>query len=70
MEDVIKTSKDLKTDCIGLGEKIRMQNPYKWEKIKDKWTEIYSELKIEVQVESQIVRSYDIILPNGYQGKD
>lgn len=70
MENVLKTSKELKADCTGLGEKIRMMHPYKWEKIKDKWTEIYPELKIDVVVESKIARTYDIILPNGYQGKD
>ncbi|PKM72172.1 MAG: hypothetical protein CVU91_10610 [Firmicutes bacterium HGW-Firmicutes-16] len=67
MEDVIKTSKELKTDCIGLGERIRIQYPYKWEKIKDKWKEMYPELKVDVSVDSEIVRSYDFILPNGYQ---
>ncbi len=71
MEAVIKTSKDLKTDCIGLGERIRMQYPYKWEKIKDKWKEIYPELNIDVSVDSEIARTYDIVLPNGYQkGKE
>ena len=70
MENAIKTSKDLKTDCIGLGEKIRMKYPYKWEKIKDKWVEMYPDIKIDVVVDSQIARTYDIVLPNGYEGKE
>jgi len=67
MEKVIDTSKKYRTDCFGLGEKIRMQYPYKWEKIKDNWSEIYPDLAIDVDVEAEIKRSYDINLPNGYQ---
>lgn len=67
MEQVISVSKKYETDCTTLGEQIRMQHPYKWEKIKDNWKEIYPTLKIEIEVESQIARTYDIREPNGYQ---
>jgi spore germination protein KC len=67
MENVIETSQKYGTDCIGLGDKIRMQHPNKWEKFKDKWSEIYPDLAIDVVAEANIVRSFDISLPNGYQ---
>lgn len=67
MQNVIGTSQKYGTDCIGLGDKIRMQHPNKWEKIKDRWNEIYPRLAIEVVAEAKISRSFDINLPNGYQ---
>jgi hypothetical protein len=44
-----------------------MQHPLKWEKIKDNWPEIYSNLKMEINVDSHIMRTYDINDPNGFQ---
>ncbi len=67
MENVISTSQKYGTDCIGLGDKIRMSHPNKWEKIKDNWSEIYPDLAIDVVAKANIVRSFDISLPNGYQ---
>lgn len=70
MEDVIAKSKAYKKDCLGLAGKIQMRYPYKWEKIKDQWNEIFPELAINVVVESNIARTYEINLPNGYQGEN
>lgn len=69
MEDAIGISKKHKKDCLDLAGKIRMQHPYKWEKIKDQWNEIFPKLAINVVVESKIARTYEISLPNGYQGE-
>ncbi len=70
MVDAIGKSKACKKDCLGLAGKIQMQHPYKWEKIKDQWNEIFPELAINVVVESNISRTYEINLPNGYQGEN
>lgn len=67
MIEAIDLSKEFKTDCFGLGQEIRMHHPLKWEHIKDNWSEIYPDLKIDVVVESEIERTYDIREPNGYQ---
>ncbi|NLH00573.1 MAG: hypothetical protein GX488_01510, partial [Clostridiales bacterium] len=64
MEDVIKTSKLYGIDCIGLSDRIVIQHPYKWKKIEKQWTEIYPQLKINVDVTCKISGSYDISLPN------
>lgn len=69
MEKVVKKSKELKTDCINLGEKIRTKYPLRWEKIKDKWDEVYPEIEIEIKVRSNIARSYTVSEPNGYREK-
>ena len=67
MEKVIGLSKEYKTDCTRLSEKIEMQHPLKWKKIKDRWNEIYPDLIIEVVVKTDMARTYDIREPNGYQ---
>lgn len=67
MSQVISISQELKTDCTNLGQEIKMQHPLKWEHIKDNWNEIYPNLKIEIDVESEIARTYDIREPNGYK---
>ena len=67
LEQVIGITKELKIDCLNLGQIIEMQHPLKWEHIKDKWKEIYPNLKIEIVVKSDIQRTYDIREPNGYQ---
>ena len=70
MEAAISVSKKNKKDCLGLAGKIQMQHPYKWEKIKDQWDEIFPDLAINVVVKSKIARTYEINLPNGYQGEN
>lgn len=65
MKKVIEVTQELKSDCIRLGDRIRMKHPLKWEKIKDRWDEIYPDLKIELKVRSDIDRSYTIVEPNG-----
>ncbi len=67
MEQVIAKSKEFQIDCTDLGEQIRMQHPYKWEKLKDQWREIYPDLDIQIQVETKLRRSYDIREPNGFE---
>ena len=66
MEKVIALSKDFQTDCVGLGERLRIKYPYKWEKLKDRWAEIYPDVNIGVKVHSHMRRTYDIHEPNGY----
>ena len=71
MEQMIqKSQEEFGIDCIHLAERIRMSHPLKWQKIKDSWKEIFPTLKIEVQVQSDIRRSYDIHEPAGYDTGD
>ena len=48
------------TDIFGFGEAFYRSNPVKWEKIKDRWEEIYRNLNIEYDVRSIINRSYNV----------
>jgi spore germination protein KC len=68
MEKVIAFSQEKKADCIQLGQRLEMAHPYKWQKIKDNWEEMFPELNIKVEVDVKLARSYDIQLPVGAKG--
>lgn len=61
LEDVIKTSKDIDVDFIGILEKLRLKHPYKYKNIEKNWDEIWKDVNVEVKVESRIKRFYDFI---------
>lgn len=67
MVRVVEASKEFQIDCTGLGQAISLRHPFKWDKLKDDWAQIYPDLKIDVDVESEIARSYDIVQPNGME---
>ena len=68
--EIIGKSMEYGLDCTGLGKKIRMRHPLKWDSIKDSWDELYSTLKIDVSVVSSIARVYDLREPNGSERSD
>lgn len=65
MERVIDLSKELGIDCTKLGQTISMTHPFKWNHLKDSWTDLYPTLNIDIVVVSEIARSYEIHEPNG-----
>lgn len=67
MEKVIKISQEMEVDCIELGKRIRMRYPFKWDDIQDDWGEIYPQLDIKVNVTTNIIRTYEINQPVGYE---
>ena len=62
-------SPERNTDIFGLGDAIYHQHPGKWKDIEDKWEELFPKMKINVNVESKINRTYDIKEPNQYEKK-
>lgn len=44
-------------DVIGFGKKLQLDHPQVWEKMKDKWDEVFSEAEVKVDVHIQ-VRDY------------
>lgn len=67
MEQVLKKVQNFESDCLGICDKIRLKNPLKWRKIEDKWIQMLPDVKIDVQVESEIQRTYEIKEPSGYK---
>ncbi|MCX7614225.1 MAG: Ger(x)C family spore germination protein [Clostridiales bacterium] len=57
LKTVQKVQKEYKSDIFGFGSKIHKQHPADWKNIKNNWNEIFSTAKIEINVESNIVKS-------------
>jgi len=58
---VIKKSQQLGADFLNIEERLRVKHPYKYEKLKDNWSEIYQNIPIEVTVETRVRRLYDVL---------
>ncbi len=65
MKRVVSLSQDKKLDFIRLGSRLKMKYPCKWRKIKDDWVKIYPSVKISVNVETVVERTYDIQKASG-----
>ncbi|MDI6617319.1 MAG: Ger(x)C family spore germination protein [Clostridiales bacterium] len=51
-----KLQKDYKNDALLIGEYLRKHNPSLWNKVKDKWNEVYPTIKIIPTVDNKIRR--------------
>ncbi|MDI6605226.1 MAG: Ger(x)C family spore germination protein [Thermoanaerobacteraceae bacterium] len=48
--------KKYKVDVVGFGDRIHKKDPADWEKLKDRWEDIYPEVKINISVKAKIKR--------------
>ena len=51
----------LKLDYMKFGDMLKIKHPYKWNKIKDDWENIFRDAKISVDVESVLEGSHNIL---------
>jgi len=56
-ETLNKVQKELKTDIAGFGKQLNIKYPKVWEKVKDNWEEIFSDIPVNIKVETY-VRDY------------
>jgi spore germination protein KC len=63
MESAISFSKQNNTDILGFGDKLFHQHPMKWERIKDNWDKLFPKIKVKIEIEAKINRSYNIGKP-------
>lgn len=68
IEEALKLSSDLKSDFLKIGRKINMWSPVKFSKIEN-WNETLSALIFNVNVETEIARTYDIGNPLDHEGE-
>ena len=61
IESAINVAKNYQVDYIGFKKMFEMKHPYKWNKIKDNWENIFNEVPIRIEVESKINRSYNLL---------
>lgn len=63
VESIIKYAQENGVDILGLNDVIYHKYPLKWEKIQDNWDEVFRNMKISVEVKSNINRTYHIRQP-------
>lgn len=61
IESAVNVAKNYQVDYIGFKKMLEMKHPYKWNKIKDNWENIFNEVPIRIEVESKINRSYNLL---------
>ncbi|MDD4376410.1 MAG: Ger(x)C family spore germination protein [Clostridia bacterium] len=71
VEAVINYAKENSVDIFNLSDAIYKSNPDKWNKIKENWDDVLKNMKIDVNVNSKITRTYHIRQPirSGYGEK-
>lgn len=50
IEDTLEQARTLSADIFGFGEAIRRKYPKEWEKMKENWDMIFSEIELDIQV--------------------
>lgn len=66
IEDLVTLSKEEESDFLKIGSLLKIYHPYKWNSIKDNWEYVYKETPVEVEVNSTIRRTYDIMVEKEY----
>lgn len=57
-----------KLDIFGIGQKLEIKNPKKYDIVKKSWDEVFSDLSITVEAEAKISNTYDIENSLGING--
>lgn len=65
IENLMKKISEFNCDFININETFNMQHPYKYNSMKDNWLNELKNAKVNVNVKSEIRRTYDIINING-----
>jgi len=61
IEKAIYVAKSYDVDYIKFGDILKMKHPYKWNKIKDDWKNIFKDVKISVEVTSILEGSHNVL---------
>ena len=61
IQQTMEYLQDTQCDVIGLGNIYYHHDPVKWQDIKNDWRQHFSELELNIMVESNIQRSYDVL---------
>lgn len=67
---IITLSQELQADFLNIGKKVNIQAPVKFANMQSSWSNVFSELDIDLSVETQIERTYDLMQPVGVSGDE
>lgn len=62
---MLNVTQEHNADILDVAKEIKLLHPYKWQKIEERWNEIYPNLQLNVNVQAEIQRTYDIIESRG-----
>lgn len=61
IEDIIKKMKDYNCDFVGIEDFFKTKHPYKYENMRDNWTQQLLNAKFVVKCDAKILRTYDVL---------
>jgi len=70
IEKALRQARSLSADIFGFGEAIRREYPEEWEKMKENWDMVFSEIGLDVQVEVELRSTGGLskpVVPGGAQ---
>jgi len=56
--------KEFEVDFFGFGELVHKKHPHLWEQIKDDWNDVFTNLSVEINIETKVLRSGQILKPS------
>ena len=62
---VLDLAKEKKADIFGIGDIVYHKYPIQWQELKNSWPETFSNLPIDIEVASEIKRTYILNQPTG-----
>lgn len=66
----IDKSQELKVDFCGISEKLEMKDPYKFRESKEIWQKIFADINIDVKIETELKRTYDMENSLNFKGAE
>ena len=61
IEKILTKTQQLNLDILNVEETLKLKHPYKYKNIKNTFKNEYKDLKFDVQVETKIERTYNVI---------
>lgn len=63
VESALKKAQELNADVFGFGEAVYRKYPNQWKELKDQWSEIFPNLEVEIEVQSEVYGTGNITKP-------
>ncbi|NMA95503.1 MAG: Ger(x)C family spore germination protein [Clostridiales bacterium] len=67
--ETIDFAQSRNVDILGFASDLHRKHPIKWDRIKEDWDDIFPHVKVNINVDSKIARTYDIKQPNALEDR-
>lgn len=65
VENIVNIARSNNVDILGISDEIYHKHPLRWKEIKNNWNTIFTDIKIDINVEAKINRTYLLKEPIG-----